>query len=192
MEKEKKPIYKKWWFWLIVIVIIGAIGSTTETNNTVETSSNIQNEVKQESEEEKQQRLEQERIAKEKEEAEREARKKEEEQNFKTEAEVLTFEQLARNPEKVKGKKVKLTGQVIQTLQSETAVDLRINITKDKYGYYSDTIYALYIPKEGEDKILEDDIITIWGTACGDYSYTSVFGSTITLPFINISYLEIN
>lgn len=192
MEKEKKLIYKKWWFWVIIIFIIGAIGSITETNNTIEASSNIQSEVKQESEEEKQQRLEQERIAKEKEEAERDARKKEEEQKFKAEAENLTYEQLARNPEKVKGKKVKLTGQVIQTLQGGTSVDLRINITKDSYGHYSDTIYALYIPKEGEDKILEDDIITFWGTACGDYSYTSVLGSTITLPFINISYLEIN
>ena len=139
MEKEKKPIYKKWWFWVIIIVIIGAIGSITETNNTIETSSNVQNELKQESEEEKQQRLERERIAKEKEESEREIKRKEEEQNFKTEAEVLTYEQLARNPEKVKGKKVKLTGQVIQTLQSGTSVDLRINITKDGYGYYSDT-----------------------------------------------------
>lgn len=40
MEKEKKPIYKKWWFWLIVILIIGAIGASGSLNNTVPTSSN--------------------------------------------------------------------------------------------------------------------------------------------------------
>ena len=27
-EKQKKPVYKKWWFWLIVILVIGAIGSS--------------------------------------------------------------------------------------------------------------------------------------------------------------------
>lgn len=34
MEKEKKQIYKKWWFWLIVILVIFVIGSGANTNNT--------------------------------------------------------------------------------------------------------------------------------------------------------------
>lgn len=48
MEKEKKPIYKKWWFWLIIILIIGGIGagasdnsqptSSTPTSNTSSTT----------------------------------------------------------------------------------------------------------------------------------------------------------
>lgn len=37
--KEKKPIYKKWWFWLIIVVIIIGIGAGTQSNpNTLETS----------------------------------------------------------------------------------------------------------------------------------------------------------
>ena len=193
-EKVKKPIYKKWWFWLIVIIIIGLMCSNGENNTKQVSTTNTLNQIEkvEETEEQKAQRLEQERIAKEKEEAEKEARRKEEEQNFKEEAETLTFEQLARNPEKIKGKKVKLTGEVIQTIQGASAVELRINITKGEYGYHEDTIYALHIPKEGEDKILEKDIVTIWGIAQGDYSYTSVLGSTITLPFVNVNYLEIN
>lgn len=39
MEKEKKPIYKKWWFWLIVILIIGAIGSGLNNNTQPASSS---------------------------------------------------------------------------------------------------------------------------------------------------------
>ena len=27
MEKEKKPIYKKWWFWVIAVIIVGALAS---------------------------------------------------------------------------------------------------------------------------------------------------------------------
>lgn len=34
MEKEKKQIYKKWWFWLIIILLIFIIGSGANTNNT--------------------------------------------------------------------------------------------------------------------------------------------------------------
>lgn len=186
MEKEKKPIYKKWWFWVIIVLallIIGSMGSS----DTTQTSSNNVNEnntvvAKEETEEEKAQRLEKERIEKE-----------QQENNFKAECKTYTFEELARNPENIKGQKVKLTGEVIQTAESgwNNSVDLRINITKGEYGLYSDTIYATYTLPEGADKILEDDIITIWGIAEGDYSYTSVLGSKITLPKINVSYIEI-
>lgn len=34
MEKEKKQIYKKWWFWFIIILLIFIIGSGANTNNT--------------------------------------------------------------------------------------------------------------------------------------------------------------
>lgn len=46
MEKEKKPVYKKWWFWVIVVLavlIIGASRSGEETSKTTLTSSNDTN-----------------------------------------------------------------------------------------------------------------------------------------------------
>lgn len=43
MEKEKKQIYKKWWFWLIIILLIFIIGSGTNTNNT--STNNVTNNV---------------------------------------------------------------------------------------------------------------------------------------------------
>lgn len=159
----------------------------------------------EETEEEKAIRLEKERIAKEEEEkkkeeerlkkeAEEKARKEEEEKNFKTSCKEYTFEELARNPDKIKGSKVKLMGKVIQTMYGTLGVNLRVNITKKgSYStYYTDTIYVTYYPKEGEDKILEDDIITIWGTSYGDTSYTSTIGATITLPYISAKYITIN
>lgn len=190
--KEGKPIYKKWWFWIIVVAILAIISSNKNTNTTqVSSNGNSRNsivnseekqkaEVKQETEEEKAQRLEQERIAKEQEETE-----------FKEQCEEYTYEELARNPDKIKGKKVKLTGEVIQTLQGNSSVDLRINITKSEYDFYTDTIYGVYVPEEGEDKILENDIVTIWGVAQGDYLYSSVLGSIVNLPLISINYIEI-
>lgn len=198
-EKTKKTFYKKWWFWVIVIFIlggiIGALDGNEYTTNTVNTSadqtvnngSNADNTInvaeQQETEEEKQARLEQERIQKE-----------QEEQEFKASCQTYTYEQMARNPENFKGTNVKVTGEVIQALYGSEGIDLRVNITKegDYATYYTDTIYVVYYPEEGEDKILEDDIITIYGTAQGDYTYTSTLGGPITLPLVYGKYIEIN
>lgn len=128
-----------------------------------------------------------------KKEAEEKAKKEQEEKDFKSSCNTYTYEQIARNPEKFKGTNVKLTGEVIQVITGSYSTNLRVNITKTgTYStYYTDTIYVVYYPESGEDKILEDDIITIYGTSQGDCSYTSVLGATITLPNINAKYITI-
>jgi hypothetical protein len=119
--------------------------------------------------------------------------KAEEEQNFKASCQAYTYEQMARNPEKFKGTNVKLTGEVVQALYNSNSVDLRVNITKkgNYSSYYTDTVYITYNTVAGEDKILDDDIITIYGTAMGDYSYTSTIGAKITLPLISAKYITL-
>lgn len=128
--------------------------------------------------------------------SEEEAKKKaeQEEQEFKESCKKYSFEELARNPDKIEGTNVKITGEVIQALYESDSVDLRINITKEGTytTYYTDTVYVVYYPEDGEDKILEDDIITVYGTAQGDYSYTSTIGAKITLPLIYGKYVTIN
>ena len=76
-------------------------------------------------------------------------------------------------------------------------VTLRINVTKETYEYiddvyYTDTVYCTVKIPDGDDRILDDDIITFWGTCEGMYSYISVLGSSISLPKIDIQYFEIN
>lgn len=121
-------------------------------------------------------------------------RQEREEKDFKADCKTYTYKELARNPDKVEGEKVKVTGEVIQTLYDSGSVDLRVNITKEgSYStYYTDTIYVVYYPEEGEDKILEDDIITVWGTSHGDYTYTSTIGASVTLPLIFAEYVSID
>ena len=46
------------------------------------------------------------------------------------------------------------------------------------------------VPEES-DRILEDDIITIWGECDGLYSYESVLGSKVSLPKIDVKYYSI-
>lgn len=125
------------------------------------------------------------------------------EEKFKKSCQSIDFKTLSRNPDKYKGNNYKFTGEVIQVQESDswfsgtTQVDLRVNVTKKTYEYiddvyWEDTIYATVEIPEGADRILEDDIITIWGTCDGNYSYTSVLGSTISLPKISIKYYAIS
>lgn len=157
------------------------LGSATRKNGIIEVVNIKEQEAEKEYEE----------YQKEIEEEEQE-KKQEEEKKFKEDCKTYTFEELARNPDKVKGKKVKLTGEVIQVSENYVSIGMRVNITKDEYGWYEDTVYIIYYPEDGEDKILEDDIVTVYGTAEGEYSYTSVLGAYITIPKILAEYVEIN
>ena len=112
---------------------------------------------------------------------------------YKDSCQSYTYEQIARNPDKVKDNLAKVKGKVIQVLESGNTVELRVNITAKSYGYYDDTVYVYYYRMdETEDRILEDDIITVYGRLNGLKTYTSVMKSEITLPEIVAQYIEIN
>ena len=44
---------------------------------------------------------------------------------------------------------------------------------------------------DGSTRFLEDDIVNIYGTSKGLYSYTSVMGATITIPSMSIKYMDL-
>ncbi|MBQ8204003.1 MAG: hypothetical protein IJZ75_06980 [Clostridia bacterium] len=173
----KKPVTKKWWFWVLigfaVIVLIGSMGEDDSTSTNSDTNSKIESSEKIEQNSQPELTYEEE---------------------IATYGEI-DFETLSRNPDKYKGEKFKFTGEVIQVLEASFGdiVELRINVTKQTYEYidsvtWTDTIYATVELPDGEDRILEDDIITFYGECKGLYSYTSVLGSKISLPKIEIKY----
>lgn len=112
---------------------------------------------------------------------------------YKASCSTIDFKTLSRNPDKYIGNRYTFTGEVIQVMEesSSNTVHLRLDITKTSYGY-SDTIYVVGELDNSGDRILEDDIITIWGDCGGLYSYESVLGSTVTLPRIDMRYYSIN
>ena len=116
-----------------------------------------------------------------------------EKQEFIDSCEEVSFKTLDRYSDDYDGKRVKVTGEVIQAIHSEYGVcQYRVNITKSDYGNYSDTIYVTYIFHEGETKIIEDDIITIYGIFSGPYTYESTIGSNVTVPKISARYITID
>ena len=110
------------------------------------------------------------------------------ETEFKEKCEVFNYKDIARNPQSYKGKYMKFKGEVIQTMESGKNLELRMNSTCNEYGYYEDTIYATYKYSANESKILEEDIITVYGIYQGDITYTSVLGSSVTIPNLEVHY----
>ena len=102
-----------------------------------------------------------------------------------------TYEEIARNPDTYQGKPAKLQGEVIQSMPEGDSYTLRVNITPGQY-YWSDTILVTYTKQEaGESNILEDDIVTMYGTLMGTYTYESVMGASITVPLLVAEYIDI-
>lgn len=112
---------------------------------------------------------------------------------------TIDYDSLARNPNQYKDNYYTFTGEVIQAMNESNSNEtvLRVNVTPKKYTYsnetyYEDTILVYYkYSSSAESRILEDDIITIYGQSMGTYTYESVLGSSITVPSVAAMYIDI-
>ena len=112
--------------------------------------------------------------------------------DFKKSCTEIKYEDLARNPDSYKGQNLMFKGEVIQCEQSYgTSYYARVNVTVDEYGFYSDTIYVTFEIPEDADKILEEDIVKLYGICQGAETYTSIFGESITIPSLDAAYVEL-
>lgn len=195
--KEKKQFYKHWWFWAIIVTVyvVGGIGVLLENKSAEhEPTTAI---VKTDEEEKIEKELEKKKKEEEKQQAKEEEERLEQEQLVKDKedyiasAKTYDYKDLERDPDKHKGEIAVFQGKVIQV--SESILDnvvyrVNINNTEDKW---SDTIYVTYKRPEGEARILEDDIVTIYGDLEGIETYTSVLGGKISIPSIKAKYINI-
>ena len=113
---------------------------------------------------------------------------------LKANCKAYTYEEIARTPDKYKGELAVFTGEVIQVQETWGTTILRVNITKegDEYfSYYTDTVYVDYEFTD-ELKILENDIITMYGELQGEQSYKTVLGQYVTIPSVEVYYAELN
>ncbi|KGM98305.1 hypothetical protein Z968_00800 [Clostridium novyi A str. 4552] len=62
---------------------------------------------------------------------------------------------------------------------------------KGKLNVYEDTIWVNYTLKSGQNHIIENDIINIWGNVKGRKKYTAVMGNNITVPEVDAVYIEL-
>ncbi len=98
----------------------------------------------------------------------------------------ITYSNLARTPDDYKGKKVKFKGEVVQVIEGGEEVQIRFAINGD----YDKMLYCAFTPDILSFRILEDDIITIYGLSLGLTSYQSTLGGTITVPAVWVDKMD--
>ncbi len=167
----KKKLYKRWWFWVVVAVFgIAVMFSFAEEDTSDTTATDTETSAAT---------------------------------TAVTEAETLdvdayrkackyhSYDELARNPDTYKGQSVKQSGKVMQVIEDGRELTLLVNVTVDDYGIYDDTVYITYTLKEGEGRILEDDLIFFYGTYKGLLTYTSASYEDITVPYVDAKHIEL-
>ena len=117
--------------------------------------------------------------------AEEDARRKAEEEARGYET-GITYEQLARTPDDFTGEKVKFTGKAVQVLYEDDIAVIRLAVDSD----YDQMLYCMFDPSITPSRILEDDIITVYGASTGMYSYTSVLNATISIPSVLVDKID--
>ncbi len=159
----------------IVIIALFSIGDeTTATEKSVTTeSTQAEKEAKEQQEK-----------------AEKEANELQDLESFKNSCEFYSYEDISRNPDSYKGKNLTYTGQVIQVLEEGNDIHFRLNVTAMEY-VYTDTVYVKYTKNDNESRILEGDMVTIWGTFDGIESFETVLGNKVTAPQISARDVEI-
>lgn len=163
--KKKKPFYKRVWFWVIIaILLIFFLIPNTGTSGSDRPTEPVMSEAE-----------------------------------YKAKCVEISYSDLARNPDAKKCEYFKFTGEVIQVAEYSKTVNLRVNVTPVYYSddhsgdplYYEDTIYVVTSLTEDGNRILEGDVISVYGVCTGLYTYKSVLGAQVSIPGIDAEYWEL-
>lgn len=105
----------------------------------------------------------------------------------------ITFDDLSRNPDDYVNQKVKFKGEVLQVTEVGTEVQIRLATKAASYGGYNDDVIYIYFDSSLiSSRLLEDDIITIYGVSKNLYTYETIMGGSVTLPLISVDKLELH
>ncbi|MFB9276591.1 hypothetical protein [Cohnella cellulosilytica] len=120
------------------------------------------------------------------EEAARELAKAEadEKKGYETE---ITYKQLARTPDEYEGKKVKFSGKVLQVIEGDSEVSLRVAVNSN----YNNVLFVYYPSSLTKVRVLEEDNVILYGVSEGLYTYQSTMGGNITIPLIKVEKIDI-
>lgn len=175
--KNKPPIYKRWWFIaIIVLIVLSAIGgsgsgSDSSASSSKETSTSAASSVASVVPE----------IS---------------EDDYKAECQTVDYKELCRYPEKYEGTKIVVkvkVSQIIDANFSGSEKAWRTYTDNSGYGFYADDEYYMLDKRSGDAvKILEDDIITVYGEFTGLEKITRALTSTTDeLPRVEVKYADL-
>lgn len=114
--------------------------------------------------------------------------------NIRDIASTLDYDELFRNFESYQGEAVHFKfGGIYQTIYPENREDptagdyYQMSVTNDRQAYEGDIAADWY----GDERLLENDIIELWGVTEELLSYETVQGDTRTIPRITMTDFEI-
>ena len=178
--KNKPPIYKRWWFIAIIVLIaLSAIGGSSSSSDSTASSSKATSKASAST-------------------ASSVASVVPEisEDDYKAECQSVYYKELCRYPEKYEGTKIAVkvkVSQIIDANFSGSEKAWRTYTDNSGYGFYADDEYYM-LDKRGDDavKILEDDIINVYGEFTGLEKITRALTSTTDeLPRIEVKYADL-
>ena len=194
-EESKRGGWLKWFgivfVGLMLMVSLDSCGSaeSSDTTTTDNETEEVSSEVEESLAEEREAKEEEERLAKEKEEEERLAREAEERwqeklDNARTD---VTYDNLMRTPDDYFGEIVQYSGTVLQTITGDGIVQQRVAL----YDDYDKIVLIEYAEELPETRLLDNDYITFTGFAYGTITYETVLGSTLEIPLILASSIDL-
>ncbi|KFI52481.1 hypothetical protein [Bifidobacterium biavatii] len=107
----------------------------------------------------------------------------ESDETFKASTQDIPYEDLARNPDSNKGKRIHFRGKIVQVIEGDYISEYRISVKQGDYGIWdSSSIIYVSHATDSNNRFLEDDIVEFWGTSNGTITYQSTLGGNITIP----------
>lgn len=109
------------------------------------------------------------------------------EDEYKSICEMLNYTEILRNPDSYEKTHCKLSGRVSQIIEGFLG-SFTIYI-EDSGG---NTWGCTYSYKDGETHLLEGDSVTVYGECKGTDTASTILGKQVTMPRIDVEYVEIN
>lgn len=178
--KNKPPIYKRWWFIAIIVpIVLSAIGGSGSSSDSSESSSKATSKASAS-------------IAS----SVAFVAPEISEDDYKAECQTVDYKELCRYPEKYEGTKIVVkvkVSQIIDANFSGSEKAWRTYTDNSGYGFYADDEYYMLDKRSGDAvKILDDDIITVYGEFTGLEKITRALTSTTDeLPRIEVKYADL-
>lgn len=101
--------------------------------------------------------------------------------------EAYDYKTVARDPDNYLTEYIKVEGTVVQVMEGDVITMLRVAQDDD----YDQIWYVEYIRPEEAPRVLEKDMVTVYGLCSGLITYETALGSSISIPGLTTVLVDI-
>lgn len=113
------------------------------------------------------------------------------ENDYKNSCQKYNYKDVLRNPENYEFKETYWFGKIVQVVDSYS-YRVGVNCSRNRYadgGYICDDY--IYMSYYGDTRLIENDIVKLYGFMNGTQTYTTVMGASVTIPSFWAKYVDI-